>query len=136
MKNTSKFQFITTVLLMTLLLFIGIANAVGNIDIRQLKEAQQLDKINPTGKNVFMTLKKSIIEENFIKKIESVSQIESFINDVALSGLSLYNVPKLSKSLTNKIKQFVISGNIKPAKGDELVRKLKSFLIIIKGDIK
>jgi len=125
MKNTSKFQFITTVLLMTLLLFIGIANAAGNMDIRQLKEAQQLDKINPTGKNVFMNFKKSIIEESFIKKLESVSQIESFINDVALSGLSLYNVPKLSKSLANKIKQFVISGNIKPAKGDELVRKLK-----------
>lgn len=125
MKKISKFRFITTVLLMTLLLFIGVANAVGNIDIRQLKEAQQLDKINHAGKNVFMNFRKSIIEESFIKKLESVSKIESFINDIAVSGLSLYNVPRLSKSLANKIKQFVVLGNITPAKGDELVRKLK-----------
>jgi tetratricopeptide (TPR) repeat protein len=125
MKKISKFRFITTVLLMTLLLFIGITNAAENKDIRQLKEAQQLDKVNHTGKNIYMNFKKSIIEESFIKKLESVSQIESFINDVAVSGLSLYNVPKLSKSLANKIKQFVVLGNITPAKGDELVRKLK-----------
>lgn len=125
MKNTSKIRLITTMLLISLLLLSGVANATGNINIRQLKEAQQLDKINPTGKNVFMNFKKSIIEESFIKKLESVSQIESFINDVAVSGLSLYNVPRLSKSIANKIKQFVISGNITPAKGDELVRKLK-----------
>jgi len=125
MKKISKFRFITTVLLMTLLLFIGIATAAGNLNIRQLKETQQIDKVNHTGKNVFMNFKKSIIEESFIKKLESVSQIESFINDVAVSELSLYNVPKLSKSLANKIKQFVVLGNITPAKGDELVRKLK-----------